>query len=131
MIRGAVGDVGERRWWDAGQMRARAEASWDPEIVYEEGEGWPGATTCRGADEIIARFEEYAQAVGEMELAIEEIDDLGEDRALLIVDANGRSAAGVPTDRRWAYVLTFRGSKLLHWRAEIDPERTKRELNLD
>ncbi len=130
MIRDAVGDVGERRWWDTAQMRSRAERNWDPEIVYEEGEGWPGAESCSGADAIIARFEAYAEAVGELELEIEDIEDLGDDRALLVVHAHGQSVAGVPTDRRWAYVLTFKDSKLVRWRAEIDPERTRRELGL-
>jgi ketosteroid isomerase-like protein len=130
LIRSVIGDVGSRRWWDPDEMRTRADANWAPEIVYEEAPGWPGAETVSGADAILARFDEYAEAVGEMELEVEAIEDVDADRALIVIHAHGRSVAGVPTDRRWAYVLTFRDSKLVRWRAEFDPERARSELGL-
>jgi ketosteroid isomerase-like protein len=131
LIRANLGDVGQRRWWSPDELRERAEANWDPEIVYEEAPGWPDADTFRGVDAVIARLQEYGEAMGELELEVEALEEVGDDRALVVICAHGKTTAGIPDERRWAYLLTFRDSKLVHWRAEIDPERARRELNLD
>lgn len=130
LIRDGVGDVGERRWFDRDRMRARAEAHWDPEIVYEEGPDWPGAATVRGRDDVIARIQEYSEVLGEMETEIESLEEVDDERALLVIRAHGHTVAGVPAERRWANVFTVRDAKLVHWLAEMDPERARRRLGL-
>ena len=130
LIRDAIGAEGERSDFDPDRMRERSERLWDHAIVYEEGPDWPGAGTFEGRDAILARFREYTDVLGEMELQVEELDELDGDRVLVILHAFGHSAAGVPMERRWAYVLTIRERKLVHWRADMDPERIRRELGL-
>ena len=36
-----------------------------------------------------------------------------------------------PPEFRWAYIFTIEDSKLIYWRAELDPERARRDLGLD
>lgn len=132
LIRRTLGDEGERRDFDPAQLRARAEENWDPEIVYEEAPAWPGAGTFRGREAILARFGEYIEALGVSEMEIERIEEAADgDRALVVFRAFGRSASGVPVERRWAYVFTFRDGKVVHWLAEMDPDRARRELGLE
>lgn len=131
LIRGLLGAEGERRDFDPARLRERAERDWEPEIVYTEAPDWPGAGTFRGVDEILGRFDEYNEALGILETEIERIEAAGPDRALAVLRAYAKSPAGVPTERRWAFVFTFRDSKVVGWRAEMDPERARSELGLD
>jgi ketosteroid isomerase-like protein len=129
--RRALGAEGERRNWDLGRMRSASELHWHPEIVYVEGDDWPGAGTFQGRDAILARFEEYSEVIGDLEAEAESIDELDDGRVLAVIRAYGRSVAGVPVERRWAYVFTISDEKLIHWQAELDPERTRTELGLE
>jgi len=128
IIRSVMGGEGERRPFDPDTLRRNAEENWDPEIVYEEAPDWPGAGTFRGREAILARLDEYTEVLGDMETEVEEYVPDGEDRALVIFRAYARSVAGVPVERRWGYLFTVRDSKLVHWRAEMDPDRVRREL---
>jgi ketosteroid isomerase-like protein len=129
--RRAMGAEGERRNWDMSQMRRASEQHWHPEIVYVEGADWPGAGTFKGAEQILARFEEYSEVIGDLEAEPESIDELDDGRVFAVIRAYGRSASGVPVERRWGYVFTIENEKLVHWLAELDPERTRTELGLD
>lgn len=128
VIREAVGEKGERRWFDIERMRSRAAEHWDPGIVYEEAPDWPGAITVTGPESIIDRIQEYSEVIGEAELEIEEVAPVDEERALVVIRAHGHSVAGVPIDRRWANVLTVSDSKLVRWSVDPDPERVRRQL---
>jgi ketosteroid isomerase-like protein len=130
VIRSVMGGEGERLAFDPARLRRNAEENWDPEIVYEEAPDWPGAGTFRGRDAILARLDEYVEVLGDMETEVEEIVPDGEDRALVIFRAYARSVAGVPVERRWGYLFTVRDSKLVHWRAEMDPDTARQDLEL-
>jgi ketosteroid isomerase-like protein len=130
LIRDAIGAEGERSDFDPERMRERSERLWDEAIVYEEGPDWPGAGTFEGRDAILARFREYTEVLGEMELKVEELDEVDSDRVFAVLQAFGHSVAGVPTERRWSYVFTIRGEKLVHWKADMDADRARRELGL-
>lgn len=131
LARRALGAEGERRNWDVSVMRSASEQHWHPQIVYEEAPDWPGAGTFKGREQILARFEEYSDAIGQLESEVEEIAELDDGRVFAVFRAYGHSVSGVPLERRWAYIFTIEDSKLIYWRAELDPERARRDLGLD
>jgi ketosteroid isomerase-like protein len=127
-----------RRLWEgiveAGRTQ-RAEAgisdpAWHPDIEYMEDPKWPGTGVYRGREAIQARFAEYLEILGAVDIRVHEIIDAGSD-VVSIFRARGQSvASGLPFEHDWAYVWTFRDGCVVRWRAYFDKGQALEALGL-
>src|SRR5918911_1767778 len=110
----------ERVPWDA-ERWADASRLWDPDIEYQEDPGWPGATTVRGREAVVARFLEYAEYMGEASVEVLDVLDAGGDQVVLLTRISGEAvASGAPWEYAWAYLATIRDGRAVRVRAFLD-----------
>jgi ketosteroid isomerase-like protein len=128
-----------QRFWErftenAALGRADPEGLTDlahPDVEYREDPRWPGSGVYRGPKEIQARFEEYLEILGPMDLTLREVLDAG-DSVVLVYDQHGKSVpTGVPFEHEWAYVLTFRDGRVIEWRAYFEKEEALEDVGLE
>lgn len=120
-------EVARRLWGQfvqdaTGDRPARGidDAAVHPDVEYVEDDRWPGSGRYRGIEAIRARFDEYLEILGPVEMTVLEVIDAG-DRVVSIFRTRGESSAtGVPFDQEWAYVWTFRDGRVVRWRAYFD-----------
>ena len=111
--------------------REAAERWWDPEIEYVEDPRWPGSSTYRGLDEVIAAWNAYLEILGSTELSVERIVDAGDDVVPLVRVSGVSKGADVPFDHLWAYVCRLRDGKLAYQRAYWDPDEALAAAGVD
>ena len=111
--------------------REAAERWWDPEIEYVEDPRWPGSSTYRGLDEVIAAWNAYLEILGSTELSVERIVDAGDDVVALVRVSGVSKGADVPFDHLWAYVCRLRDGKLAYQRAYWDPDEALAAAGVD
>jgi ketosteroid isomerase-like protein len=123
-------ELARRLWEDIveGARTRRAEAGisdlgWDPDIEYVEDPQWPGTGTYRGREAIQARFAEYLEILGPIDIRVQEITDAGAE-VVSIFRVRGKSVgSGLPFEHDWAYVWTFRDGRVIRWRAYFDKDQ--------
>ena len=67
-------------------------ASVHPDIEYREDPRWPGSGVYRGLRAVRARFEEYRDIFGDVEMALGDVLDAG-DSVVLVFNTRGESVA--------------------------------------
>jgi ketosteroid isomerase-like protein len=95
---------------------------WDPDIEYLEDPRWPGASTYKGRDAVVACFQEYEKMLapdGGWSVSVEKILDAG-DSQVAIIRSSSRSASGIPHEHRWGYVMQVRDGRIVYVRAYYD-----------
>jgi hypothetical protein len=90
-----------RRAFENRGLEDTAETYWHPQIVYIEDPRFPGASSYRGRDAVIRRWQTYSEVLGDEEsitVCVENVFDAGE-RQVPFVRFRGRAtASGVPFD---------------------------------
>jgi len=111
-----------------------AERYLHEDAEYVEAALWPGASTYRGRDDIVACFKGYADAMGgagNWGLTVEKVAD-GGDRQAAFVRLSGRgSASGAPHEHLWGYAATVKDGKVIHLQAYYDPAEALSAVGLD
>ena len=106
-------------WEASGDLQSMARKYWHPDIEYVEDPQWPGASTYRGRDAVVARFQEYEDTLavgGGWRASVEDVVDAG-DRQVALVRSSSRSASGVPHEHLWGYVVKVRDRRVVYLRA--------------
>jgi len=105
-------------------LEAGAERYLDQDADYVEAALWPGASSYRGREEIVACFKGYAEAMGgegAWTLTVEKVVDGGERQVAFVRLAGRGSASGAPHEHLWGYAAQVRGGRVVHLRAYYDP----------
>jgi ketosteroid isomerase-like protein len=127
-----------RRLWErftenAASGRADPEGLTDlvhPDVEYREDPRWPGTGVYRGLEEIQARFEEYLEILGPMDMTLRDVLERGA-AVVMVFELRGKSVpTNVPFEHVWAYVLTFRDGRLSEWRAFFDKDAALEAVGL-
>jgi ketosteroid isomerase-like protein len=111
--------------------REAAERWWDPEIQYVEDPRWPGSSSYRGLDQVIAAWNVYLEILGSTEMGVERIVDAGDEVVALVRVSGVSKGADVPFDHLWAYVCRLRDGKLAYQRAYWDPDEALAAAGVD
>jgi ketosteroid isomerase-like protein len=99
---------------------ALSEPVLHPDVRYVEDPRWPGRDVYTGVEAIRARFAEYVEVFGVIDLKLQETFDVG-DVVVLVFGTRGQSVqTGVPFEHEWAYLLTFRDGRVVEWRAYFE-----------
>ncbi|MBA3300523.1 MAG: nuclear transport factor 2 family protein [Thermoleophilaceae bacterium] len=94
------------------------------DIEWVEDPTWPGYGTYNSPDEILRYLRAQMDEVWEsLHVTIDEVRDLGGERALTIVDATGVAKSGVETKLRIAHIWTIREGQVKRIEWYLDPER--------
>jgi uncharacterized protein len=109
---------------------AFSDSAWHPGIEYVEDPIWPGSGTYRGREAIEARFAEYLEVFGAVDISVKEILDAG-DAVVSIFRARGETPqTELPFEHEWAYVWTFRDGRVVEWRAYFEKDEALEALGL-
>jgi ketosteroid isomerase-like protein len=127
-----------RRLWErftegatSGRVDPDGLAALHPDVEYQEDSRWPGSGVYRGQAAIKARFEEYLEILGAMDVTLREVLE-HDDVVVLVFSIRGRSVpTGVPFEQEWAYVLTFHDGRVTEWRAYFDKNEALRAVGLE
>jgi ketosteroid isomerase-like protein len=82
-------------WNDSGPA-AVTEQFWAEDAVYREGPGWPDAGVFRGRAAALARMQTLIDAVGPIQVRLDELIDVGDGRFVACTRMVGESAASDP-----------------------------------
>ena len=74
-----------------------------------------------GREEVIAGSRHYWGTWDEYRLDAEELIDAGSSVVLVVQERGRGRGSGIPFERRWAQVWTFRQGRLIRW--ELFPDR--------
>lgn len=100
--------------------------TWHEDIVYEEDPHFPGAGVHRGRDAVLARFREYEEQLGRSDVAIESIEERGEQVVVVWRQSGVTPGAEVPFEHRWAWLVRMRNGRAVRIRAFFDPDEARR-----
>ena len=96
-----------------------------PDIEFEDEIG-----AYRSRDELRDFLGGFAQAIGGLQVEIEETRDLG-DVIMLVVKQSGQgSASGVPIAQRFTWVMRFADDRCVRWRIYADHGRALEDAGL-
>jgi ketosteroid isomerase-like protein len=110
--------------------REAAERWWHPEIEYVEDPKWPGSSSYRGREEVIAAWNGYLEILGSTEMKLERVVD-ADDEVVALVRVTGISkGADVPFDHLWAYICRVRDGQLVYQRAYWDTQEALAEAGV-
>ncbi len=132
-------EAAQRLWEHATQEAASGrvyagafiDPSVHPDVEYQEDPRWPGSSVYRGPEAIQARFEEYMEIFGPIDLTLREVLD-GGDAVVLVFDIRGKSVpTGVPFEHEWAWVWTFRDGRVAEWRAYFEKDEALKAVGLE
>jgi ketosteroid isomerase-like protein len=113
---------------------AGAERFLEADAEYVEAALWPGASTYRGRQEIVACFKGYAEAMGgegNWGLAVERVADGGDQHAALVRLSGRGSASGAPHEHLWGYVARVTDGRVAHLQAFYDPAEALGAIGID
>jgi ketosteroid isomerase-like protein len=113
---------------------AGAERYLQEDAEYVEAALWPGASTYRGRDDIVACFKGYAEAMGgegNWGLAVERVADGGERQVALVRLSGHGSASGAPHEHLWGYVASVTDGRVAHLQAYYDPAEALGAIGLE
>jgi ketosteroid isomerase-like protein len=95
--------------WNEAGPAAVVERFWAEDAVYREGPGWPGAGVYEGRDAALERMQSLVDLVGPIQVAIEDLIELPDERILACVRTTGEGAASdLPYTRSFAVVHRLR-----------------------
>jgi ketosteroid isomerase-like protein len=95
-------------WNESGPAEV-VEQFWAEDAVYREVPGGPGAGEYRGRDAALQRMRGLVDLVGPLEVALEDLVDLGDGRLIACVRTVGQGAAGdAPYTQSFAVVHRLR-----------------------
>jgi len=97
-----------------------AEPVLHPDVKYVEDPRWPGSGVYSGLEAIRARFAEYLDIFGAIEVTLQETLDRGDLVVLVFVSRGESVQTGLPFEHEWAYLLTFRDGRIVEWRAYFE-----------
>ena len=107
-----------------------SDVGWHPDVAYVEDPRWPGSGVYRGLEAIQARFEEYLEIFGAIEVTLHEVVDL-RDVVVIVFGSRGESIqTGLPFEHEWAYVWTFRDGRVVEWRAYFEKDEVLEAVGL-
>jgi ketosteroid isomerase-like protein len=127
-----------RRFWERfseGAVSGRVDAGLSepvlhPDVKYVEDPKWPGSGVYSGLDAIRARFAEYLEIFGAIEVSLQQTFDVG-DIVGLVFGSRGQSVqTGLPFEHEWAYLLTFDDGRVDEWRAYFDKNEALEAVGL-
>jgi ketosteroid isomerase-like protein len=82
--------------WNESGPAAVTEQFWAEDAVYREGPGWPDAGVFRGRAAALARMQTLIDAVGPIQVRLDELIDVGDGRFVACTRMVGESAASDP-----------------------------------
>jgi ketosteroid isomerase-like protein len=82
--------------WNESGPAAVTEQFWAEDAVYREGPGWPDAGVFRGRAAALARMQTLVDAVGPIQVRLDELIDVGDGRFVACTRMVGESAASDP-----------------------------------
>jgi ketosteroid isomerase-like protein len=110
-------------------LEAGAERWWHPELEYVEDPSWPGSSSYRGRDNVLAAFEGYREVLGGL-ASVEEVRE-GSAGVFALVAFTGKSAgAELPWEQRFGYHCRVRDGRLAYLRAYFDVEAARAEAGV-
>ena len=130
----ATDDVEFVRTAFAGRLEETAAAHWDADLEYVEDPRFPGASSHRGRDAVVARFQEYMELLGsedELTITVERVLDAGERQVPIVRFRGNASTSGIPFDHVWAYLVEVRNERIVYIRAFYDPDEALAAAGLD
>jgi ketosteroid isomerase-like protein len=93
--------------WNESGPRAVVERFYADDAVYREAPGWPGAGVYRGRDAALERMESLVELVGPIEVALDDLLDLGDGRFVACV-RNVAQPAGSETPYTQSFAVVHR-----------------------
>ena len=122
-------ELARRLWSGIVENAALGEAAnafpdpaWYPEVEYVEDPRWPGSGSYRGIEAVTARFAEYLEILGAVEIDVDDVRGVTDDTVISIWRSRGRTATGFPYEQEWAWLWTFRDGQVVRWQAFLDKE---------
>ena len=115
-------------WNQAGWPGVADKGLLDPEVDYRDDERWPEARSAHGIAELLERFDEILDVLGEESRAeLERIVEAPDDQVVAIFRFTGEArASGLQHDYRWGWVFRIAGGRVDRIRAYLDPEEALR-----
>ena len=108
-----------------GELGPDFDSFFHPEMEFEDE---IGAYDTR--DEVRAFLQGFAEAIGGLQVEVEETRDLG-DVIMLVVQQSGRgSASGVPIAQPFTWVMRFANDRCVRWRIYADHQRALGDAGL-
>lgn len=114
-------------------LDAAAARYLDRDAEYVEDPVWPGASSYRGRDEIVACFKGYTEALGgeaAWTLTVENVVDGGERQVAFVRLASVGSASGVPHEHLWGYATRVKEGRVIHFRAYYEAAEALETMGL-
>ena len=95
-----------------------------PEVEYHDDRGWPEARSALGAADLVKRFDEVLEVLGEeSRVEVEQVLNGGGDQVVSIFRFRGVArASGIHHDYRWGYVWRLQEGQIVYMQAYLDPE---------
>jgi ketosteroid isomerase-like protein len=95
--------------WNESGPAAVMEQFWAEDAVYREGPGWPDAGVFQGRDAALERMQNLVELVGPIEVALDDLVDLGDGRFVACVrNVAQDTATGAPYTQSFAVVHRLR-----------------------
>jgi ketosteroid isomerase-like protein len=112
-------------WNSAGWQGVADRGLLHPKIEYHDDRRWPEARSAVGTGELVQRFDEVLEVLGEgSQVEVEQLLDAAEDQVVLIFRFRGVArASGIHHDYRWGYVCRVRDGQIVYMQAYLEPEK--------
>ena len=93
--------------WNESGPEALTDEFWADDVVYREGPGWPNAGVYEGRDAALARIRSLVDLLGPMEVALDELVEVGDGRYVACTRMVGQGA-DAPYTQSFAVVHRLR-----------------------
>src|SRR3954452_8884649 len=95
-----------------------------PKVEYHDDRRWPEARSTVGPVDLVKRFDEVLEVLGEeSRVEVEQVLDGGGDQVVSIFRFGGVGrASGIHHDCRWGYVWRLQGGQIAYMQAYLAPE---------
>ena len=93
--------------WNESGPEALTNEFWADDVVYREGPGWPNAGVYEGRDAALARIRSLVDLLGPMEVALDELVEVGDGRYVACTRMVGQGA-DAPYTQSFAVVHRLR-----------------------
>lgn len=116
--------------WNADGVEAfRAHCT--PEVIWHDDPQLPDASRCEGVEAVMARFQDYIDAVGHFRIDVREVGGLDDGRhySVVSVTVRGEGSGAVVTNDHVHVMRVDEGLVAELWQ-HLDADRARRELGL-
>jgi ketosteroid isomerase-like protein len=119
-------------WNEAGWLGVANKGLLDPQVEYHDDQRWPEARSAYGVTELIERFDEILEVLGEeSQVELEQVLDAGGNQVVSIFRFTGQArASGLHHEYRWGYVFRIPGGRVDRIQAYLDPEEALEAVGL-